>query len=99
VGRNHSTEVGARRAAVCKRCDGCGMGADRATHADDQAAGAPARDRIASGAGRDLVYRADRLPVADAAEGLPAVHDCARLFLPHSPDKAAILSALAMIPG
>src|SRR5882724_4688207 len=28
-----------------------------------------------------LVYRADRLPVADAAQGLSPVHDGARLFL------------------
>src|SRR6516225_2767053 len=29
----------------------------------------------------DLVYRADRLSVANAAEGVPAVHHGARLFL------------------
>src|SRR5712671_1471682 len=57
------------------------MGADRAAYAGGQAFGPTARDRVASRAGRDLVYRADRLSVADAAEGLSAVHYRARLFL------------------
>ena len=46
-----------------------------------QAAGPPARDRPARGAGRDLVYRAERLPMADAAQRLSALHDGARVFL------------------
>ena len=49
------------------------MGADRTSHASRQAFGPAAGDRVASGAGRDLVYRADRLSVADAAEGLSPV--------------------------
>jgi hypothetical protein len=57
------------------------MGADRTSHASRQAFGPAAGDRVASGAGRDLVYRADRLSVADAAEGLSAVHNRAGLFL------------------
>src|SRR6516164_9734091 len=57
------------------------MGADRAAYAGDQAAGPAARDRIARRARCDLVYRADRLSVANAAEGVPAVHHGARLFL------------------
>src|SRR5712692_6736503 len=39
------------------------------------------RDTELRDVGRDLVYRADRLSVADAAEGLSSVHDGARLFL------------------
>src|SRR5580704_7466329 len=42
--------------------------ANRTSHASRQAFGPAAGDRVASGAGRDLVYRADRLSVADAAE-------------------------------
>src|SRR6266478_101799 len=57
------------------------MAADRAAYAGGQAFGPTARDRVASRAGRDFVYRADRLSVADAAEGLSAVHYRARLFL------------------
>jgi transposase len=49
------------------------MGANRTAPAAGQAAGPPSPDRIARGAGRNFVYRADRLPVADAATGLPAV--------------------------
>ena len=58
------------------------MGADRAPYAGGQAFGPAARHRVASRAGRDLVHRADRLSVADAAEGLSAVYHRARLFLP-----------------
>ena len=47
------------------------MGTDRARYAGDQAFGPAARDRVAQGARCDLVYRAQRLSVADAAEGLP----------------------------
>src|ERR1700732_949722 len=43
--------------------------------------GRPTRDRIAQRARCDLVYRADRLSVADAAEGLSSVYNRARLFL------------------
>src|SRR5215469_6119145 len=43
--------------------------------------GRPARDRVACRGRCDLVSGADRLPVADAAEGLSSVHDGARLFL------------------
>ena len=57
------------------------MGAGRAAYAGGQASGPAARDRDARGAGRDLVHRADRLSVADAAEGLSSVHNRARLFL------------------
>ena len=57
------------------------MGADRTSHASRQAFGPAAGDRVASGAGRDLVYRADRLSVADAAEGLSTVYNRAGLFL------------------
>src|SRR3981081_1191204 len=39
------------------------------------------RDRVAQRARCDLVYRADRLSVADAAEGLSSVYHRARLFL------------------
>ena len=46
-----------------------------------KAFGPAARDRVARRTGRDLVYRADRLSVANAAEGLSAVHHRARLFL------------------
>src|SRR6267142_6700981 len=56
-------------------------GADRASYAGGQAFGSAARHRVARRGGRDLVYRADRLSVADAAEGLSSVHDGARLFL------------------
>src|SRR6266404_4697177 len=55
--------------------------ADRASYAGGQAFGSAARHRVARRGGRDLVYRADRLSVADAAEGLSSVHDGARLFL------------------
>ena len=51
------------------------------SHASRQAFGPAAGDRVASGAGRDLVYRAERLSVADAAEGLSAFHNRAGLFL------------------
>src|SRR5438132_9111427 len=57
------------------------MEAERAAYAGGQAFGPTARDRVASRLLRDLVYRADRLSVADAAEGLSAVHYRARLFL------------------
>src|SRR6476646_7274980 len=67
--------------ALRKRCHGCGMGADRAPYAGGQAFGPAARHRVASRAGRDLVHRADRLSVADAAQGLSPVHHGARLFL------------------
>ncbi len=40
-----------------------------------------ARNRFASRAGRNPLYRADGLSVANAAERLSAVHDGARLFL------------------
>src|ERR1700719_634065 len=49
--------------------------------AGGQAFGPAARHRVASRAGRDLVHRADRLSVADAAQGLSPVHHGARLFL------------------
>src|SRR5215831_791721 len=45
------------------------------------ASGPAARDRVACRGRCDLVSGADRLPVADAAEGLSSVHDGARLFL------------------
>src|SRR5882672_1176957 len=57
------------------------MGADRASYAGGQAFGSAARHRVARRGGRDLVYRADRLSVADAAEGLSSVHDGARRIL------------------
>src|ERR1700720_3234648 len=39
------------------------------------------RGRVTVGARCDLVHRADRLSVADAAEGLSSVYHRARLFL------------------
>src|ERR1700719_2889594 len=81
VDRNHSAKLSARGTALRKRCHGCGMGADRAPYAGGQAFGPAARHRVASRAGRDLVHRADRLSVADAAQGLSPVHHGARLFL------------------
>src|SRR5580704_18721357 len=69
-----------RRRALRKRPDGCRMGADRASHAGSKAFGSAARDRAAGRVGCDLVYRADRLSVADAAEGLSSVYHRARLF-------------------
>ena len=43
--------------------------------------GRPRETELRAVARRDLVYRADRLSVADAAEGLSSVHHGARLFL------------------
>src|ERR1700730_16926817 len=67
--------------ALRKGPDGCRMGADRPSHAGSKAFGSAARDRAAGRAGCDLVYRADRLSVVDAAEGLSSVYHRARLFL------------------
>jgi hypothetical protein len=69
------------RTALCKRSDGRRMGVDRAAYASDQAFGPATRDRVARRTGRDLVYRAERLSVANVAEGVSTVHDGARLFL------------------
>src|SRR6266478_1438763 len=69
------------RGNVMQRPDGSGMGADRASYASDQTFGPAARNRFASRAGRNPLYRADGLSVANAAERLSAVHDGARLFL------------------
>ena len=60
------------RSSGSKRCDGSGMGADRAV-----APGIPARrsasdDLPAAGGERGLLPSAGGLPVADAAEGFPA---------------------------
>src|ERR1700740_3167703 len=55
--------------------------ADRASHAGSKAFGPAARDRVAGRVGCDLVYRADRLSVADAAEGLSSVYHRATRFL------------------
>src|SRR5271170_5913540 len=72
------------------RCDPCKMGADRAADAGGQAPGPPARDRVAGGAGCPLVYRVDRLSVADPGEGLSDVHVRARLFLTISETTACL---------
>ena len=50
-------------------------------YAGGQAFGPATRDRVAVRTRCDLVHRADRLSVADAAEGFSAVHYRARLFL------------------
>ena len=43
--------------------------------------GRPRETELRTRARCDLLYRADRLSVADAAEGLSSVYNCARLFL------------------
>ena len=70
-----------RVAALCKRSDGSGMGADRALPAF-AAAGRPSPDDGPAGGGeRDPLHGGDRLPVAHAAEGPAAVLDGAALLL------------------
>src|SRR5882672_8140905 len=78
---NHSPEVSARRAALCKRHGGPGMGGDCAAPAATEPPWPAAHDRSARRGGRDLLYCPDRLPVAAAAEGLPALHDGAEILL------------------
>src|SRR5258707_14534893 len=63
------------------------MGADRASYAGGQAFGSAARHRVARRGGRDLVYRADRLSVADIAEGTSSLHDGAKVFLPFARER------------
>src|SRR5215831_18670870 len=57
------------------------MGGNRTVHAGGGRSRAAAHDDPACRGGCAVLYRADRLPVADAAEGFSALHDGATLLL------------------
>jgi hypothetical protein len=87
--RNHSPEVSAEWAAICKRHGGRRVGSDQATFAAGQPARPSARDALAHGSEHDLLHRPELLPVAHAAEGVSAIHDGAALLLPLARSDAA----------
>ena len=75
----HPGRICAPERELCKRHDGSGMGVDRAVASGGPAGRATENDLPAAGSERDLLPAPGRLPVADAAAGLPAAQH--RLWL------------------